>query len=151
VQAHGLVERVSQDVDLFTTQAAVVDFALAEADIVNALRTDGLVVTVERDGPTFARLAVVVPVDGFASTIELGVDWRAYPPVQMDIGPVLHPSDAVANKICALFGRAEVRDYVDVHGVLQDGRYAHDALLRLPRICLAPARREKSWHCSESC
>jgi hypothetical protein len=27
---------------------------------------------------------------------------------------VLHADDAVANKVCALFGRAEIRDYVDV-------------------------------------
>ena len=131
VQAHGFVDRVSKDIDLFTTETAVADFAVAESDVVDALRGDGLVVTVERDGPTFARLAVADPVGGYASTIELGVDWRAYPPVQMEIGPVLHPADAVANKLCALYGRAEVRDYVDVHGVLQDGRYAGDELLRL--------------------
>jgi hypothetical protein len=74
---------------------------------------------------------VVDPVHSFESTVELGVDWRAYPPVQMKIGPVLHPSDAVANKMCALFGRAEVRDYIDVHGVLVDGRYTPETLLRL--------------------
>ena len=44
---------------------------------------------------------------------------------------MLHPADAVANKLCALYGRAEVRDYIDVHGVLQDGRYAREDLLRL--------------------
>jgi nucleotidyltransferase AbiEii toxin of type IV toxin-antitoxin system len=44
---------------------------------------------------------------------------------------VLHPADAVANKLCALYGRAEVRDYIDVHGVLQAGRYAPEDLLRL--------------------
>jgi hypothetical protein len=30
------------------------------------------------------------------------------------IGPVLHPDDAVANKMRALYGRAEARDFVDV-------------------------------------
>jgi Nucleotidyl transferase AbiEii toxin, Type IV TA system len=56
-------------------------------------------------------------------------DWRAHPPVTLAIGPVLHPADAAANKLCALFGRAEVRDYIDVHGVLQDGRFGEDELL----------------------
>jgi hypothetical protein len=37
----------------------------------------------------------------------------------------------VANKVCALFGRAEVRDYVDVHGVLADERFTGDELLRM--------------------
>jgi hypothetical protein len=44
---------------------------------------------------------------------------------------VLHPADAVANKLCALFGRAELRDYIDVNGVLEDGRFAGDELLRM--------------------
>ncbi|MFV2106124.1 nucleotidyl transferase AbiEii/AbiGii toxin family protein [Micromonospora sp. LOL_015] len=64
------------------------------------------------------------------STVERGIDWRAYPPVQLAIGPVLHPADAVANKLCALFGRAEVRDYIDVYGVLRDGRYSGSEMLR---------------------
>jgi hypothetical protein len=44
---------------------------------------------------------------------------------------VLHADDAVANKVCALFGRAEVRDYVDVAAILASGRYAEDDLVRL--------------------
>lgn len=131
VQAHGFVDRVSKDVDLFTTMAAAADFPVAQAEVAAALRADGLDVVVERAGPTFARLAVSDPVDGHASTLELGVDWRAYPPVQLALGPVLHPADAAANKLCALFGRAEVRDYIDVHGVLQDGRFRGDELLRM--------------------
>jgi hypothetical protein len=88
-----------------------------------ALRADGLDVTVEREGATFARLAVTEPASGEMSTLELGVDWRAYPPVLLAVGPVLHPPiDAAANKLCALFGRAAVRDYIDVDGVLKDGR-----------------------------
>jgi hypothetical protein len=121
VQAHGFVEREFKDVDLFTTMAAVADFPTAQADVATALRAHGLDVVVEREGPTFARLAV----------LELGADWRAHPPVTLAIGPVLHAADAVANKLCALFGRAEVRDYVDVHGVLEDGRFTEHELLRM--------------------
>ncbi len=33
--------------------------------------------------------------------------------------------------MCALFGRAEMRDYIDVDGVLSSGRYRLDELLRL--------------------
>lgn len=131
VQAHGFVERISKDVDLFTTMSAVADFATAQADVMAALRAHGFDVAVERDGPTFARLAVSDPVSGNATILELGADWRAYPPVTLAIGPVLHPADAAANKMCALFGRAEVRDYVDVHGVLADGRFTGDELLRM--------------------
>jgi Nucleotidyl transferase AbiEii toxin, Type IV TA system len=131
VQAHGFVDRVSKDVDLFTTMAAASDFSAAQAAVAAALRADGLDVTVEREGPWFARLAVTDLAAGTTSTVELGVDWRAYPPVQLAIGPVLHPADVVANKLCALFGRAEVRDYIDVYGVLEDGRYTGDEMLRM--------------------
>jgi hypothetical protein len=44
---------------------------------------------------------------------------------------VLHADDAVANKVCALFGRAEVRDYVDVAAILASGRYSGEDLVRL--------------------
>src|SRR6185312_7470173 len=47
------------------------------------------------------------------------------------MGPVLHPDDAVANKVCALLSRAQARDYIDVDAVLQSGRYTSDELLAL--------------------
>lgn len=46
---------------------------------------------------------------------------------------MLHPDDAVANKVCALFARAQARDYVDVDAVLRSGRYNSDALLTLAK------------------
>src|SRR5262245_6452865 len=85
VQAHGFVNRASKDVDLFTTMAEASDFPAAQAAVAAALRDDGLEVTVEREGPSFARLAVVDPLGGNTSTVELGVDWRAHPPVQLAI------------------------------------------------------------------
>jgi hypothetical protein len=53
-----------------------------------ALRADGIDVVVERGGATFARLVVSDPVGGHTSVLELGADWRAYPPVTLEIGPV---------------------------------------------------------------
>ena len=131
VQAHGFVDRTSKDVDLFTTVAAAAEFPAAQAAVAAALRAEGLDVTVEREGATFARLTVSEPASGETSTLELGVDWRAYPPVLLVVGPVLHPIDAVANKLCALFGRAAVRDYIDIYGVLKDGRYTGPELLQM--------------------
>jgi len=131
VQAHGFVDRTSKDVDLFTTVAAAAEFPAAQAAVAAALQAEGLDVTVEREGATFARLTVSEPASGETSTLELGVDWRAYPPVLLAVGPVLHPVDAVANKLCALFGRAAVRDYIDIYGVLKDGRYTGPELLQM--------------------
>jgi hypothetical protein len=64
VQAHGFVDRVSKDMDLFTTMAAAPDFPAVQAAVVAALRAAGLEVTVEREGPSFARLAVTDPGAG---------------------------------------------------------------------------------------
>jgi hypothetical protein len=73
-------------------------------------------------------------IDLFAEAsagFELGLDWRKNEPIHLAVGPVLHADDAVANKVCALFGRAEVRDYVDVDAILTSGRYTEDQLLGL--------------------
>lgn len=49
----------------------------------------------------------------------------------MAIGPVLHPDDAVANKMSALYGRAFARDFIDIDATLRSGRYTREALLTL--------------------
>ncbi|BCJ58807.1 hypothetical protein C1I93_07840 [Micromonospora endophytica] len=75
VQAAGLVERASEDVDLFTAWDRRDEFTAAVAAVVHAYRNDGLTVETERQYDTFARLAVT---DGTRiSKVELGVDWRA--------------------------------------------------------------------------
>jgi hypothetical protein len=102
VQAHGMVHRRSEDVDLFTTAAAGDRFPVAVEAVVEALSGDGLTTEVATRLPTFARILVTDPATGSQARVELGVDWRAYPPTRLAIGPVLHPDDAVANKLCAL-------------------------------------------------
>ena len=95
----------------------------------HAYRDDGLTVDVERQYDTFARLAVTD--GGRASKVELGVDWRANEPILMAVGPVLHPDDAVANKMSALYGRAFARDFIDIDAALQSGQYTHETVLNL--------------------
>jgi hypothetical protein len=129
VQAAGLLERLSEDIDLFTAWDRREELTAAVAAVVQTYRDDGLAVDIERQYDTFARLIVT---DGRrTSKVELGVDWRANEPVLLAIGPVLHPDDAVANKMGALYGRALARDFVDIDAALQSGRYTRDAVLQL--------------------
>ncbi|OZV77900.1 hypothetical protein CA850_21130 [Micromonospora echinospora] len=129
VQAAGLLERPSEDVDLFTAWDRREEFPDAVTAVVHAYRDDGLRVDIERQYDTFARLAVT---DGLrVSKVELGVDWRAKEPILMAIGPVLHPDDAVANKMSALYGRAFARNFVDIDATLRSGRYTREVLLSL--------------------
>lgn len=129
VHAHGLVERPSEDIDLFTSRAHVAEFPQAVQTAVRAFEANGLSVNIELATDEFARLWVA---DASArSKVELGIDWRAHPPMQLGIGAVLHIEDAVANKVCALFSRALVRDFVDVHAVACSGQFAPADLLQL--------------------
>jgi hypothetical protein len=45
----------------------------------------------------------VTGADDQGCKVDLGVFWRAHDPVLLEIGPVLHPDDAVGGKMDALF------------------------------------------------
>jgi hypothetical protein len=131
VQAHGLLERPSEDVDMFTTLAAEEQFPAAVHAAVVAYEAAGLTVEVLLENPTFARLSVGDSVSGDRSKVELGIDWRQHPPTVLEIGPVLARDDAVANKVCALYSRGQARDYIDVDAALRSGAYTQQQLLHL--------------------
>jgi hypothetical protein len=129
VQAAGFLKRPTHDIDLFTAWERRGDFETATRAIVDAYLAAGLSVIAERRHDTFIRLTVS---DGLqTATVDLGVDTRAHEPVRTSIGPVLHPDDAVANKLRALYERAYARDFVDIDAVVRSGRYDRPALLRL--------------------
>ncbi|HZN74346.1 MAG TPA: nucleotidyl transferase AbiEii/AbiGii toxin family protein [Micromonosporaceae bacterium] len=129
VQAAGFLQRPSEDIDLFTAWERRDEFESAASAIVDAYVATGLSVEVERRHDTFTRLTVSDGVQ--TAKVELGVDMRANEPVWISIGPVLHPDDAVSNKMGALYERAHARDFIDIDAVLQSGRYDRQALLRL--------------------
>jgi len=132
VQAHGILDRPSEDVDLFTAWERRGEFAVAVDAVVDAYRLDGYTVEVTQRFETFARLAVTDPAaPDRPYKVELAANWRARPPVTMDIGPVLHVDDVVAGKMSALFTRAEPRDFLDIDAALATGRYTRAQLLEL--------------------
>jgi hypothetical protein len=81
--------------------------------------------------PRHEQIARIALAAGARYGLALAVDWRARDPVQLAVGPVLHSDDAVANKVCALFGRALPRDFLDVDAVVMSGRYTREQLLEL--------------------
>ncbi len=129
VQAAGLLVRPTEDIDLFTAWERRADFAAAVSAVIDAYVAEGLSVDYERRHDTFVRLQVS---DGErTSKVELAVDSRANEPIHMTVGLVLHPDDAVANKMGALYSRALARDFIDVDAAVQSGRYDRETLLRL--------------------
>jgi sensor domain CHASE-containing protein len=97
--------------------------------VIAAYMREGLRIETELRSASFARLDVRSATE--TAKVELGLDWRKNDPIQLAVGPVLHADDAVANKVCALFGRAEVRDYIDVDAIVISGRYSEYELLDL--------------------
>lgn len=128
IREHGIARRATDDVDLFTSDMDVAAFREAIDDVVAHLRSVALEVEERVRHERFARLTVV---DAQANVVEvdLGVDWREREPVLLAIGPVLDIVDAVGNKISALYGRAEARDYIDVDAIRRSGRVSDAELL----------------------
>ena len=58
-------------------------------------------------------------------------NWRSQPPVQMDVGPVLHADDVMAGKVDALYNRAAARDFLDIDAAIAGERYTLERLCQL--------------------
>lgn len=131
VQAHGILVRPSEDVDLFTTLAAEQQFPEAVQAAIRAFESDGLDVEVAIQNAAFAKLQVTDPTTDRSSKVELGIDWRRHPPTTLAVGPVLSRDDAVANKVSALYSRGQARDYIDVASAVSAGAYTRQQLIVL--------------------
>jgi hypothetical protein len=127
--AHGLIDRPTQDVDLFTDREEGVAAAADSVEV--SLRASGY--TVERQdlmgdlAQTFDGLSegmaewIVTAPDGRQMMLQIAYFDRAHQPVLMEIGPVLGLDDVVGGKVCALASRAAERDYIDVAAALDCG------------------------------
>jgi hypothetical protein len=137
IREHGITDRPTRDVDLFATSATGPEaFAAALTASEDVLREHGYEVTQTRSTPQFARLLVQSvngPDPGPVVEIDLAIDWRAEPPAQLAIGPVLALGDAVGNKVAAVYSRGEARDYLDLDAIRQSGRFTDSELLTLAK------------------
>lgn len=128
VQLHRMAARPSEDIDLFSADRGRP--AEVEADVAAAFRRHQLTVTVIRRTSDLVQMVVGGP-DGDTCKVDLGIFWRAREPVVLDIGPVLHPDDAAAGKMDALFNRWAPRDFLDVFSIHLSGRYDQRQLVAL--------------------
>jgi hypothetical protein len=148
--AHGLTDRPTQDVDLFTNEEDGVE---AAADSVqNALQSAGF--ATEREAATaeladayegmadgLAEWTVTAP-DGQRTMLQMAYFDRTAQPVTMDFGPVLDLEDVVGGKVCALASRAEPRDYIDTAAAL--AHYTVDQVITFARR-LDPGLEERDF------
>ena len=121
----GDVDRRTRDLDFFGPDAVAVDRLAPVAQ--QALLDDGLRVQQVIDHPGFARL--LVGDDNDQTEVDLGTDARLFPPEELLGIRVLSGEKLAVDKLLALFGRAEARDFVDLLAVAD--RYGLDRLLDL--------------------
>lgn len=129
VRAHGLVDRLSQDIDVATENPEPMERI---AGTVRAgLEGRGWRVRVLETDPLSARLVVTDPADG--QECEVGILketlWR--PPVRTAHGLVLSLDDLVGTKVRALADRGLARDLIDVRAA--SGHWSHAELEELGR------------------
>ena len=116
IREHGMTQRPTNDIDLFTVMHAATWFPNAVDSLIEHLTANDYDVTIERVSPSFAQLSVTPP-HGVPFSVDLAIDWRSHTPVRLDVCPVLDIEDAVGNKLSALYSRSYPRDYLDVDAI----------------------------------
>jgi hypothetical protein len=105
--------RVSRDLDLFNDSEAAV--AAAWRDDRALLEQQGYSVRVVHERPSYVEAEVGRASESVRMEWARDSAFRFFPLVaHQEFGLVLHPFDLATNKVLALVGRLEVRDWVDV-------------------------------------
>jgi hypothetical protein len=137
--AHGVIDRPTEDVDLFSDQETGVTAAADAAEA--ALRAAGF--STERRngindlGDIFEGMGeglaewVITGPDGQQTMLQMAYFDRTRGPVTMDVGPVLDIEDLAGWKTVALVNRVEPRDYIDISAALD--HYTVGELITLAR------------------
>jgi hypothetical protein len=120
LSAYFLKHRLSEDLDLFTQTPHAVP--LARRALQEQLPAHGFDVRTVRDFPSFAELSIT----GYEETLKVDLaedtPFRLEPPTRgAACGLALDSlTDIAANKVAALFDRAQPKDFVDVYFLAQD-------------------------------
>jgi predicted nucleotidyltransferase component of viral defense system len=112
VQAHGLVERVSRDLDVATENPAPMDEIIAS--LTAGLTTRGWRTTHVQSDPLSGRFLVTAPDTGEECEVDVLKEAFWAPPARTPYGPVLSLDDVIGTKVRALADRGTVRDLIDV-------------------------------------
>lgn len=100
-----------EDIDLFSPEPGgpeAVVYVVRDALLQAGYEVD-ITRLPEAHGGEFARLGVTR--GGQAMHVDMARDWRKWPTVQLQVGPVLHLNDAVSSKVNAMVGRWAPRDF----------------------------------------
>lgn len=148
--------RLSRDLDLFhdTTEALRISFEKDRA----LLQTKGYQIQTIRETPAYAEALVRSSEETVLLQWVRDSAYRFFPLVPDEIfGVVLHPFDLATNKVLALIGRLEIRDWIDIQtcsnhlqhlGLLAWASCGKDPGFS-PAAILAEARRSSRYTAAE--
>lgn len=108
LSAFYLEHRLSDDLDMFTHSMEIEDASRLFED---AIRTAGFQLTKERSSATFRRYKVA---DSLQVDIVRDVDFRIGSPQLKGPFMVDSPQNIAMNKVLAIYGRLDSKDYVDL-------------------------------------
>ena len=125
--AAGVVERATDDLDLFGTRSTS-NVSAAKVELLTACEGNGWQVEVARDTDEFVRLVISSGADELA--VDLGIDADPLLPSTVTfLGPTIGVEENAGRKTLALFGRWMPRDFVDVQALA--ARYGKERLIAL--------------------
>ena len=131
--SRGDVQRQTKDLDFFGLTTDAVDRLLPAVE--RALQAVGLTVRRVQDNPGFARL--LVEGGNERTEVDLAADARLFPVEPGQPAPTLSGEELAVDKVLAVFGRAEARDFVDLLAV--EKRYGLD------RLCELAAEKDRGF------
>ncbi|HTA12758.1 MAG TPA: nucleotidyl transferase AbiEii/AbiGii toxin family protein [Solirubrobacteraceae bacterium] len=129
----GDIQRQTRDLDFFGLTADAVDQLVPAAD--RALKAGGLTVRHIQESHGFARLIVECGED--RTELDFGTDARLFPVEPGSPAPLLSGEELAVDKVLAVFGRAEARDFADLMAV--ESRYGLD------RLCQLAAEKDRGF------
>lgn len=129
----GDIQRQTHDLDFFGLTADAVDLLLPAVE--RALQAARLVVRSVQTSRGFARL--IVENDEDRTELDLGTDARLFPAEPGRPAPLLSAEELAVDKVLAVFGRAEARDFADLMAV--EPRYGLD------RLCQLAAEKDRGF------
>lgn len=132
IREYGLINRPTEDIDLFGSTDLLNnkdEFSQILTNIETKLAENQYTITSTTGNDFFRHLEITD--GGTLFKVDISVDYRSNPTTLLEIGEVIALEDAVANKVCAVYGRGEARDYLDLDSIRQNGSFSDEELLYL--------------------
>lgn len=105
--------RLSRDIDIFHDTSEALQVSWEQDRLL--LKSHGYQVEVIRDAPAYVEATVRSKEDQVLLQWVRDSAFRFFPLIEDDrLGLTLHPFDLATNKVLALVGRLEIRDWIDV-------------------------------------